>query len=484
MMINREFKLKDILVVDDEADIRDMIADVLKDEGFNPITAANSIAAIDAVKHKVPAAVILDVWLQGSELDGLGILEILKKNYFNLPVIVISGHGNIEIAKNAIKLGAYDFIEKPFKEERLVFLLKRAIENSKLKSENAELKIKSGMDFQFIGKSINFLNLKTNIEKYAATLSRVLLVGANGVGKEFIARIIHSKSSFAKGNFVTLKAKLLNKERLEEELFGYEIKDDGVKVENNIGLFEKASGGTLFIDEITDLSLSAQNLILRSLINGFYQRVGDSKKLPIDFRLIASSSREVSELIKQNKFREDLYSRVSVVTINVPSLSERKEDIPLLAKYFVRKSAEIMGLPRRELSDCLLLELEGCSWPGNIRQLKNIIEWLLIMSQNDSNPVITASNLPQGLIEKENQSEKLDNLGNDFMSLPLRQARELFEKNYLISQLSRFEGNISKTAMFVGMERSAFHRKLKLMNIIDNDEFKLSLGDEIEDLAS
>lgn len=455
----------DILVVDDEKDISDLISDILKDDGYAPRVANDSTTAIEAVNQRVPSAIVLDIWLQGSKLDGLGILESVKKKHPNVPVIMISGHGNIETAINSIKLGAYDYIEKPFKEDRLLRLVRRAIETAKLKDENEQLKARSAYETQLIGKSPAVTALKNTIDKVAPTESRVMITGPAGCGKEIVAKMIHQKSKRNKGDFVVLNAASMSADKVEEELFG--IEDNFVmaaNTERKIGTFEKAHGGTLFLDEIADMPLATQGKLLRILQENSFERVGGSRTINVDVRVISATNKDLKKEIAEGRFREDLYYRLNVVPVNVPSLSERKGDLLPLVSYFTKRCASILGVPQRKISANAIAAMEMYDWPGNIRQLRNAIEWLLIMAPEDIKKEIDSSMLPPEIISKNTISSS-SNINPDILSMPLRQAREEFETEYLCAQLQRFGGNVSKTASFIGMERSAFHRKIKTLNI-------------------
>lgn len=460
----------DVLVVDDEQDIRDLISDILKDEGYTPRTAHDSATAIEAINERLPAAVVLDIWLQGSEMDGLGILEAVKQAYPELPVIMISGHGNIETAINSLKLGAYDYIEKPFKEDKLLLLVKRAIETAKLKYENEELKQRSVFESQLIGDSVAITNLKNAIARVAPTESRVMITGPAGCGKEVVARIIHQNSGRQNGPFVILNSASISSDRVEEELFGRDINViSGGRVEGKIGTFEKAHGGTLFLDEVADMPLAVQGKILRILQDNSFERVGGNRQVRVDVRVIASTNKDLQKEISEGRFREDLYYRLNVVPMKIPSLKERKGDLRPLASYFVKRCADMLGVAERKISDSAIAAMEVYDWPGNIRQLRNVIEWLLIMAPEDVNEPITSAMLPPDILST-NPLVTTDSMSIDIMGMTLRAARESFERQYLSVQLSRFGGNVSRTASFVGMERSAFHRKLKLLSINSNSE--------------
>jgi two-component system nitrogen regulation response regulator NtrX len=467
----------DILVVDDEADIRDLICDALKDEGYNARKASDGISAFAAINEHVPTVVILDIWLQGSELDGLGILEIIKKKYPYLPVIMISGHGTIETAVNSIKLGAYDYIEKPFTEDKLLVTIKRACEVSKLLKENAELKLKVSDKSEMIGSSPAILQLKSVIEKVAPTSGRVLICGPSGSGKELVARFIHKKSRRANEPFVVLSVAGMSQEKINLELFGEEEKNTNINDRpRKIGILEVANHGTLFIDEVADLPISAQNKILRFLQDQNFERPGSNRVIKLDVRIIAATSKDLSSEISKGNFRQDLFYRLNVVPIKVPSLSERREDVPLLCNFFLKYLQGNSGLPARIISEEAIAAMQAYSWPGNVRQLKNVIEWLLIMTQGSYDEQIKANMLPPEILTNGITIARPES-NFDMMSMPLREAREIFERQYLAAQMNRFNGNISRTSAFVGMERSALHRKLKSLNIhaanLNNEEIEI-----------
>ncbi|MDG1287987.1 MAG: sigma-54 dependent transcriptional regulator [Rickettsiales bacterium] len=453
----------DILIVDDETDIRELVSDILGDGGYSTRTAANSDTALKAVAERVPSLLLLDIWLQGSELDGLGILELVKSKYPNLPVLMISGHGNIETAVNSIRLGAYDFIEKPFKEEKLLHTVARALEHAKLRGENEELRTRGKAEVDLIGDSQAVTSLKSMIQKVAPTQSRVLLTGGAGAGKEMVARLIHQDSERADGPFVTLNAAGLTADRVESELFGVEDSNPngGAK---KLGLFEKAHGGTLFIDEVTDLPFETQGRLLRSLQDRAFTRLRGNKPVDVDVRVLAASNRELKGYMDEGKLREDLYYRLNVVPMQVPSLKERRSDIPALCDHFLKQASQMSGLPTREMSEEAMAILQAYEWPGNVRQLRNMMEWLLIMSPGDADKKIDSKALPSELFESS-PAVMTSDISGDILSMPLREARELFERQYLAAQINRFGGNISRTSNFVGMERSALHRKLKLLGL-------------------
>jgi two-component system, NtrC family, nitrogen regulation response regulator NtrX len=450
----------DILIVDDEADIRELVAGILQDEGYVTRTARESDDALAQIAARRPNLLFLDIWLQGSRLDGLQLLEAVKREHAELPVVMISGHGNIETAVAAIKEGAYDFIEKPFKADRLVLVAQRALETSRLKREVKALKQLSPSTLVGHSPSINLL--RQTIEKVAPTNSRILIVGPSGAGKELAARALHAASARAEGPFVVINAAAMTPERMEIELFGSEAQN-GTQ-ERKIGALEEADGGSLFIDEIADMPRETQNKILRVLVDQTFQRVGGSNKLSVDVRIISSTSRNIEAEIAAGKFREDLYHRLSVVPIRVPPLAERREDIPDLVRYFMEQISLATGLPQRLIGEDAMAVLQSHDWPGNVRQLRNNVERLMILAGGDPEAVITASMLPQD-VGSMVPSMPNGNGGEQLMGLPLREAREVFEREYLVAQISRFGGNISRTAEFVGMERSALHRKLKALGI-------------------
>jgi len=452
----------DILIVDDEADIRELVAGILQDEGYSTRTAHDGDDALAAVVARRPNLVFLDIWLQGSRLDGLQLLDSLKLEHPELPVVMISGHGNIETAVSAIKRGAYDFIEKPFKADRLLLVAERALENSRLKREVKQLKQFAPLPTVIVGHSPTANQLRQTVEKVAPTNSRILIVGASGSGKELAARTIHAHSARANAPFVVINAAAISPEHMEIELFGVEA-SNGTQA-RKVGALEEAHGGTLFIDEIADMPRETQNKILRVLVDQTFQRVGGSTKVTVDVRIISSTSRNIEAEIAVGKFREDLYHRLSVVPIRVPSLAERRDDIPHLVEYFMEQISHATGLPRRKVGADALAVLQSHDWPGNVRQLRNNVERLMILAGGDPEAVITAAMLPQD-VGSMIPNMPNGNGGEHLMSLALREAREVFEREYLLAQINRFGGNISRTAEFVGMERSALHRKLKALGI-------------------
>ena len=450
----------DILIVDDEADIRELVAGILQDEGYLTRTARDSDEALNAVATRRPSLVFLDIWLQGSRLDGLQLLDAMKQQYPDLPVVMISGHGNIETAVAAIKQGAYDFIEKPFKADRLVLVAQRTLENSRLKREVRALK--QFTPVAMIGNSPSINQLRQTIDKVAPTNSRILIVGSSGSGKELAARVLHEHSGRAEGPFVVINAAAITPDWMEIELFGTE-QSNGSQ-ERKVGALEEAHGGTLFIDEIADMPRETQNKILRVLVDQTFQRVGGTTKVSVDVRIVSSTGRDIEAEIAAGKFREDLFHRLSVVPVRVPPLAERREDISDLVQYFIDQISQATGLPKRVIGEDAMAVLQSHDWPGNVRQLRNNVERLMILASGDPDAVITASMLPPDV---GSMVPAMPNGagGEQLMGLPLREAREVFEREYLVAQISRFGGNISRTAEFVGMERSALHRKLKALGI-------------------
>jgi two-component system nitrogen regulation response regulator NtrX len=451
----------DILIVDDEADIRELVAGILDDEGFSTRTARDSDSALAEIGNRRPNLVFLDIWLQGSKLDGLQLLEQIKRDHADLPVVMISGHGNIETAVAAIKRGAYDFIEKPFKSDRLILVATRALETSRLKREVKELKQLAPTASIMTGRSACMNQLRQTIDRAAKANSRILIVGPSGAGKELAARTLHNMSSRAEGPFVVINAAAITPERMEIELFGVEPNGEHAR---KTGALEEAHGGTLFVDEIGDMPRETQNKILRVLVEQTFQRQGGTAKVSVDVRIISSTARNLEEEIAAGRFREDLYHRLSVVPIRVPPLSERREDIPELIDYFMDQISAATGLPKRQIGQDAMAVLQSHVWPGNVRQLRNNVERVMILAGGGPEVIITADMLPQD-VGSMVPAMPTSNNGEHIMGLPLREAREVFERDYLMAQISRFSGNISRTAEFVGMERSALHRKLKALGV-------------------
>ncbi|MBW4960974.1 sigma-54 dependent transcriptional regulator [Sulfitobacter sp. CW3] len=450
--------MSDILIVDDERDIRELISDILEDEGFATRLAGNSDEAVAAINAEPPALMILDIWLKDSQMDGIDILKTVKRDNPDVPVVIISGHGNIEIAVAAIKQGAYDFIEKPFNIDQLLVVIRRAMETSRLRRENLSLKRRDVVNADMIGSSTAFKTLMGQLDKVTKSNGRVMLRGPAGSGKEIAARYIHNNSARASAPFVTVNCASVAPDRMEEVLFGIESAERGIEP----GLLEQAHGGVIFFDEVADLPLGTQSKILRVLVDQQFTRVGGQNKVRVDLRVVSSTNKDLDAAIKAETFREELFHRLNVVPISVPSLEDRREDIPVLADHFIAEFNSSQGLPLRGFSDDAVALLQTMVWPGNVRQLKNLVERVLILG--DGTGPIEARELPG---EEENAEE--DGrvvLSGALATLPLREAREAFEREYLLTQINRFGGNISRTANFVGMERSALHRKLKSLGVV------------------
>jgi two-component system nitrogen regulation response regulator NtrX len=465
----------DILIVDDEPDIRMLVTGILRDEGYETREAADSDQAVAVFRARRPGLVILDVWLQGSKLDGLQILETMHREEPVVPVVMISGHGTIETAVQAIQQGAYDFIEKPFKADRLLLVVRRAIEAAQLKRENSELRLRAGAEAEMVGVSPVIRELRAAIGKVAPTGSRVLITGPAGAGKEVGARMIHARSRRSEGPFMVLNCATLNPGRLEDELFGVEAGPDPMAQPRRAGTLEHAHGGTLLLDEVADMPLETQGKIVRVLQDQSFERIGGATRVKVDVRVIATTNRDLAAEIAAGRFREDLFYRLNVVPLRVPALRERRDDIPLLARHFLARSAETSGLPLRDLAEDALAVLQAYDWPGNVRQLRNLMDWLLIMAPGEAKEPIRAEHLPPDIGAAAPPVLRPDRSG-EIMALPLREARELFEKQYLLAQLNRFGGNISRTANFVGMERSALHRKLKSLGVNAEDRVAANGG--------
>ncbi len=456
---------QDILIVDDEDDIRALIAGLLEDEGYQPREAGNDVMALAEISARRPSLVILDIWLEGSKRDGLEILDILRREHADVPVVMISGHGSIEMAVQAIKAGAYDFIEKPFKSDRLLLIIQRAIEAARLRREIRELRLRVVDEAKLVGESAPMSQISQAIEKVAPTGSRVLITGPAGSGKEVVARLLHQRSGRKDGPFVVVSCATMAPDRMELELFGSEGSGGvGNEPPGRVGLFEQAHGGTLFLDEVVDMPLETQGKIVRVLQDQTFERLGGNHRVRVDVRVIASTTHDLQSAIAEGRFREDLFYRLNVVPIEVPSLGRRREDIPLLAEYFMARSSEMAGLPRRPFGPDTMAALQAYGWPGNVRQLRNVVDWLLIMAPGDSTEPIRADMLPPEIGSIAPPILRLEN-SMEMLSLPLRDAREEFERQYLGAQVTRFGGNISRTAAFVGMERSALHRKLKSLGV-------------------
>jgi two-component system nitrogen regulation response regulator NtrX len=450
----------DILIVDDEADIRELVAGILEDEGYSTRLAGNADEALQAIEERRPNLVFLDIWMQGSRLDGMQLLDVVRSSYPELPVVMISGHGTIDTAVNAIKTGAFDFIEKPFKSDRLLHVAMRALETTALKREITELRQTSGIEYTLVGSSPEMNTLRTQIDRLAPTNSRVMILGASGCGKELVARAIHTKSRRAAGPFVVLNAANISPETMELELFGTEAEPGTPR---KVGALEEAHGGTLYLDEVSEMPRDTQSKIMRVLVDQTFTRVGGSTRVQVDVRVLSSSSVPLEPLIEDDMFRSDLYHRLAVVPLPVPSLAERRSDIPELVEYFMQQLSKASGLPTRQIADDAMTILQTHDWPGNVRQLRNNVERLMILARGDNGSHVTADLLPPDV---SSLLPKTASMGSEhLMSMPLRDARELFERDYLSSQINRFNGNISKTAEFIGMERSALHRKLKSLGL-------------------
>ncbi|MDO6584632.1 sigma-54 dependent transcriptional regulator [Salipiger sp. 1_MG-2023] len=451
--------MSDILIVDDERDIRELIGDILEDEGYSTRLAANSTDAMNEVNAEPPGLMILDIWLKDSKMDGIDILKTVKRDNPDIPIIIISGHGNIEIAVAAIKQGAYDFIEKPFNIDQLLVVIRRAMETSRLRRENQKLRRRETEVSEMIGDSAGFRGLVSQLDKVTRSNGRVMLTGPAGSGKEVAARYIHAHSGRASAPFVTVNCAGVAPDTMEEVLFGRETPERGIEP----GLLEQAHGGVLYFDEVADMPLGTQSKILRVLVDQSFARVGGQDKVRVDLRVISSTNRDLVEEIDRGNFRQELYHRLNVVPIAVPSLAERREDIPLLARHFIDSFNKAQGLPKRALSDDAVALLQTMIWPGNVRQLKNLVERVLILG--DGAGPIEARELPQDAPLGDDEEGRVV-LSGTLATLPLREAREAFEREYLLTQINRFGGNISRTAAFVGMERSALHRKLKSLGVV------------------
>jgi len=449
----------DVLVVDDEADIRELVAGILSDDGYAVRTATDSESALAAIRARRPALLILDIWMAGGGMDGLELLDMVKALDVDMPVIMISGHGNIETAVSAIKRGAYEFLEKPFKSDRLLLVVERALEAANLKRENKRLRAQAITPEGLLGKSMAAQQLRQMIAKLAGANSRVLISGPPGSGKETVARLIHTASPRARNEFVALSAAGMTPERMDVELFGQE--GEGGRPAK-IGVFERAHAGTLYLDDVADMPRETQGRILRVLVEQRFRRVDGDSDVQVDVRVVSSTSRDLREEIAAGRFREDLFHRLNVVPVNVPGLAERREDIPDLVEYFIQRICDATGMPKRKLADDALATLQVRAWPGNLRQLRNNVERMLILASGAPSEPITADMLPA----EATVSDQVVSLGAERMiALPLREAREVFEREYLNAQMLRFSGNISRTAAFIGMERTALHRKLKSLGL-------------------
>jgi two-component system nitrogen regulation response regulator NtrX len=453
---------EEILVVDDEPDIRSLISLTLEDEGFLTVQAANAAEARAVITSRPPSCIILDIWMRDSDMDGLEVLSWCQNLYPEVPILMISGHGNVETAVQAIQKGAHDFIEKPFKAERLLLTVRRALQQSRLARENAELRKKTDAPekVKLIGQSAQVKQLRATIEKVAPTSSRILITGPTGSGKEVVARLIHAHSERKEGPFIVAHCARIGAENADTELFGSEMLASGRRI---VGLFEQAHRGTLYFDELCDLPLDTQSRLVRAVAEQTFRRVGGTDQVTTDVRIISASSEDLVGAIEAGTLKEDLYYRLGVISMSVPGLAMRREDISLLAQYFVEDSARRLGRPPVKLGDDLLNAIRSYDWPGSVRQLRNVIETILILNEKPEQGVVNLDALPPELLSSP--VEGASQILQQSLSLPLREARELFEREYMVSQLQKFEGNISQMAKFIGMERSALHRKLKALKV-------------------
>jgi two-component system nitrogen regulation response regulator NtrX len=456
----------DILIIDDEDDIRDLIAGILEDEGYQARQAHDADSALNEIARRRPSLVFLDIWMQGSRLDGLQLLDEFQSQHPDMPVVMISGHGNVETAVSAIRRGAYDYIEKPFKVDRLLLITQRAMESARLKNEVADLRERSNKAVQMVGNSASIQAVRSLIEKSAPTNSRIFISGSSGTGKGLAARLIHDKSTRADSPFVEINCSLYSPDEVAFVLFGRESREKSGTLRTEVGALEKAHGGTLYLSEVASLPPGAQQALLRTLVESKFNRVGGTVAVPIDVRIISSSSQNVAALLEQGQFRSDLFHRLSIVPLQLTSLKERREDIPSLVEVFIEQVCRLHNLRSLTIGSDAVAVLQAQDWPGNARQLRNSIERLMILIKDQAPPdgVVTAALLPPDI------GEVLPTVGDSdssahLMSLPLRDAREVFERQYLMAQIERFGGNISKTAEFVGMERSALHRKIKSLGL-------------------
>ncbi|TLP64299.1 sigma-54-dependent Fis family transcriptional regulator [Parasedimentitalea maritima] len=454
--------MSDILIVDDERDIRELVSDILEDEGYVTRKAGNSDECMAALNDGLPALLILDIWLKDSQMDGIDILKAVKRDTPEVPVVIISGHGNVEIAVAAIKQGAYDFIEKPFNIDQLMVVIRRAMEASQLRRENSDLRRLDGGGAEMIGDSAVYRVLTSQLDKVVKSNGRVMLSGPAGSGKEIAARYVHANSNRSSAPFITVSCASIEPERMEEVLFGRETTERGIEP----GLLEQANGGVIYFDEVADMPLGTQSKILRVLVDQKFQRVGGADNVSVDLRVISSTNKDLEQEIRLEKFREELFHRLNVVPIAVPSLSDRREDIPMLVEHFIAHFNDTQGLPLRRLSEEAVALLQTMIWPGNVRQLKNLVERVLILGEG--NGPIEVKELPRE-VEAPNEEGRVV-LSGALATLPLREAREAFEREYLLTQINRFGGNISRTATFVGMERSALHRKLKSLGVVTSNK--------------
>jgi two-component system nitrogen regulation response regulator NtrX len=467
----------DILVVDDETDIRDLVSGILEDEGYTTRVAGDGLSALEMIKLRQPSLVVLDVWLGDSERDGLKILDIIKRDHPYVPVLMMSGHGTIETAVSAIKKGAYDFIEKPFQSDRLLLIVQRAIESARMKRENDELRVKARLDTGLVGESAAISQVRHNIEKISGTNGRAFISGPTGSDRASVAREIHNRSKRVQGPFFAINCTNFHPQQLEAHLFGTEIFGLSNDTPRKIGILEQAHTGTIFIDEITQIPLPIQARLVKVLQEQSFCRLGGTQKIEVDIRFTAGTSDNVEKTIQSGDFREDLFYRLSVSHIKLPALKDRVTDIPLLTKHFMDQAAAAHSVMPRTFSPEALVMLQSYDWPGDIQQLKNVIDWVLIMSSSgDSRDPIQSHHIPAEIIQGNTFSKNWQTKTADIVVLPLREAREAFEREYLLTQVQRFSGNISQTARFVGMERSALHRKLRALGVDGKNN-----GDDFDD---
>lgn len=470
----------DILIVDDEEDIRDLVSGILSDEGYTTRVAADGLSALEMIKARQPSLVVLDVWLGDSERDGLKILDIIKRDHPYVPVVMMSGHGTIETAVSAIKKGAYDFIEKPFQSDRLLLIVHRAVESARLRRENDELKIIARLDTGLVGESSSINQVRQNIEKISGTNGRVFISGPVGSDRTSIAREIHNRSKRSDGPFFSINCSSFHPQQLEAHLFGTEIFGLSNDTPRKIGILEQAHTGTVFIDEITEIPLPIQAKLVKVLQEQSFCRLGGTQKIDVDIRFIGGTSDDVEQAIQLGDFREDLFYRLSVSHIKLPPLKDRVTDIPILVSHFTEQAAAAHNIPARIFSSEALVMLQAYDWPGDIQQLKNVVDWILIMSGADSREPIQSHHIPVEIVQGNTFTKNWQSKSADIVVLPLREAREAFEREYLLAQVQRFSGNISQTARFVGMERSALHRKLRALGVYEGKNAVVDDFDEAQ----